>query len=379
MWVNQKGYTTQNYNLKKITVLVDLYYLKAAVAGIGSYIRELEASCKDHGSDHIKYIFTHDINKLVGKAIFLNSNNKIIRWIFQIRYLIYKQIQLPLKILFSKADFVICPDYIAPLITFNAKRITVLHDSLFWDYKKNYSFLWNKYFIYLINLGINSRTQIITTSNYSKKNLMKILGIDKSISYVYQSFNFHKISSSNYITPKNYLLHIGSFEKRKDLITLVKAFRLVDDSNLKLVLAGAQIVNGNSEVLNEIKTFIIQNKIEDKVILAGYVSKEEASILYENARIYVFPSLDEGFGIPILEALSFSIPVICSDIDVFKEVGGEYVEYFKVGNFISLSKKITSILKSKNFKQKNNIIHLNKFSRKNFIKGFEEIIFDSND
>jgi hypothetical protein len=88
--------------LKKITVLVDLYYLKAAVAGIGSYIRELEASCKDHGSDHIKYIFTHDINKLVGNSIFLNSNNKIIRWIFQIRYLIYKQIQLPLKILFLK-------------------------------------------------------------------------------------------------------------------------------------------------------------------------------------------------------------------------------------------------------------------------------------
>jgi glycosyltransferase involved in cell wall biosynthesis len=362
--------------LKKITVLVDLYYLKAAIAGIGSYIRELEASCKDHGSDHINYIFTHDINKLVGKAIFLNSNNKIIRWIFQIRYLIYKQIELPLKILFYNADYVICPDYIAPYFTFKAKRVTVLHDSLFWDYKKNYSFLWNKYFISLINLGINSRTQIITTSNYSKKNLIKILGSDKSISYVYQSFNFHKISSSNYITPKNYLLHIGSFEKRKDLITLVKAFRLVDDSNLKLVLAGAQTINGNSEVLNEIKTFIVQNKLEDKVILAGYVSKDEASILYKNARIYVFPSLDEGFGIPVLEALSFSIPVICSDIDVFKEVGGEYVEYFKVGDFISLSKKITSILKSKNLKQKNNIMHLNKFSRKNFIKGFEEIILD---
>ncbi len=365
--------------MKKITVLVDLYYLKAAVAGIGSYIRELEASCKDHGSDHINYIFTHDINKLVGKAIFLNSNNRIIRWIFQIRYLIYKQIQLPLKILFYNADYVICPDYIAPYFTFKAKRVTVLHDSLFWDYKKNYSFLWNKYFISLINLGINSRTQIITTSNYSKKNLIKILGSDKSISYLYQSFNYHKTSSSNYITPKNYLLHIGSFEKRKDLITLVKAFKIVDDSNLKLVLAGAQIINGNSEVLNEIKTFIVQNKLEDKVILAGYISKEEASILYKNARIYVFPSLDEGFGIPVLEALSFSIPVICSDIDVFKEVGGEYVEYFKVGDFISLSKKITSILKSKNLKQKNNIMHLNKFSRKNFIKGFEEIILDSND
>ena len=115
------------------------------------------------------------------------------------------------------------------------------------------------------------------------------------------------------------------------------------------------------------------------MILAGYVSREEAAILYKKARIYVFPSKDEGFGIPILEALSFSIPVICSDIDVFREIGDDYVEYFKVGDSISLSKKITSILKSKNLKQKNNKKHLKKFSRKNFIKGFEEIILDSND
>ena len=365
--------------MKKITVLVDLYYLKAAVAGIGSYIREFEASCNDHGSNDFKYVFTHDINKLVGNSIFLNSNNKIIRWIFQIRYLIYKQIQLPLKILFSNADYVICPDYIAPYFTFKAKRITVLHDSLFWDHKKNYSFLWHKYFISLINLGINNKTQIITTSNYSKKNLIKILGSNKSINSVYQSFNFHKTSSSNYKSPENYLLHIGSFEKRKDLITLVKAFKLVDDPNLKLVLAGAQIINGNSEVLDEIKTFIVQNKLESKVILAGYISNEEASVLYKNARIYVFPSLDEGFGIPILEALSFSVPVICSDIDVFKEVGGDCVEYFKAGDSVSLSKKIISVLASDKLRQNDNTKYINKFSRKNFIKGFERIILDNND
>ena len=365
--------------MKKITVLVDLYYLKAAVAGIGSYIREFEASCNDHGSNDFKYVFTHDINKLVGNSIFLNSNNKIIRWIFQIRYLIYKQIQLPLKILFSKADYIICPDYITPYFTFKAKRITVVHDALFWDYKKNYSFLWNKYFISLINLGINKGTQIITTSNYSKKNLIKILGSDNSISSVYQSFNFLKTSSTNYKTPENYVLHIGSFERRKDLITLVKAFKLVDDPNLKLVLAGAQIINGNSEVFDEIKTFIVQNKLKSKVILAGYVSKEEASVLYKNARIYVFPSLDEGFGIPILEALSFSLPVICSDIDVFKEVGGDCVEYFKVGDSVSLSKKIISVLDSDKLRQNDNTEHINKFSRKNFIKGIERIILDSNE
>jgi len=365
--------------LKKITVLVDIYYLKAAVAGIGSYIRELEASSYDHGSDDINYVFSHDINKLVGNAIFLNSNNRIIRWIFQIRYLIYKQVQLPLKILFSKADYVICPDYIAPYFTFKAKRITVLHDSLFWDQKNNYSVLWRKYFITLINLGMNSSTQIVTTSNYSKNNLIKIFRNNRNINFIYQSFNFHKTTSSNYKTPENYLLHIGSFEKRKDLITLVKAFKLVKDDSLKLVLAGAQIINGSSEVLEEIKIFIFQNKLENKVILAGYVSKEEASVLYKNALLYVFPSLDEGFGIPILEALSFSLPVICSDIDIFKEVGGGCVEYFKAGDSISLSKKIISVLDSDKLRQNDNTEHINKFSRKNFIKGFERIILDSND
>ena len=144
-------------------------------------------------------------------------------------------------------------------------------------------------------------------------------------------------------------------------------------------MAGAQIINGSSEVLDEIKTFIFQNKLENKVILAWYVSKEEASLLYKNARIYVFPSLDEGFGIPILEALSFSVPVICSDIDVFKEVGGDYVEYFKVGDSISLSKKIISVLGYDKHRQNDNTKHIDKFSRKNFIKCFERIILDSND
>ena len=102
-------------------------------------------------------------------------------------------------------------------------------------------------------------------------------------------------------------------------------------------------------------------------------------MLYKNARIYVFPSIDEGFGIPILEALSFSVPVICSDIDVFKEVGGDCVEYFKVGDSISLSKKIISVLDSDKLIQYDNTKHINKFSRKNFIKGFERIILDSNE
>ena len=83
---------------------------------------------------------------------------------------------------------------------------------------------------------MNKGTQIITTSNYSKKNLIKILGSDNSISSVYQSFNFLKTSSTNYKTPENYVLHIGSFERRKDLITLVKAFKFFLEKLLEVII-----------------------------------------------------------------------------------------------------------------------------------------------
>ena len=364
--------------MKKTKVYIDVFYYKTALSGIKTYIEELVKGFNKYGRKDIEYIFSHDIEKLKNKQFFINSKYRLVRWVFQLRYLVWKQIILPIKLLSNSADILICPDYVAPIFS-TTRKIVVIHDNLFWKYPFYYPVLWRNYFVILIKLGVSKNCEIVTTSKYSKKKLINIFPNSKNINFIYQSFNFHKTTSYNYKTPENYLLHIGSFEKRKDLITLVKAFKLVDDPNLKLVLAGAQIINGNSQVLVEIKTFIDQNKLENKVILTGFVSKEEVAVLYKNASIYVFPSLDEGFGIPVLEALSFSIPVICSDIDVFREIGGNYVEYFKVGDSISLYKKITSILKSVNSKQKNNLTHLNKFSRKNFIKGFEEIILENND
>ena len=95
--------------------------------------------------------------------------------------------------------------------------------------------------------------------------------------------------------------------------------------------------------------------------------------------IYAFPSFNEGFGIPIIEAFSYSLPIVCSDIPVFKEIGNEAVSFFEVKNFLSLSKKIQELIDSKIYRTElinkgNN--QLMKFSRKNFIRGFEDIIMN---
>lgn len=373
--------------MKKVRVFVDVYYFKAALSGIKTYIHEFNQASIKYGSKDIEYLFSHDLEKFKNNLIFINSKNRLVRWLFQFNYFIWKQIILPLKLLYFKADYLICPDYIAPKLTFKTKKIIVIHDSLFWDYPKNYSSLWRKYFLYLVELGINNKTKIVTTSNYSKTNLKDRLKTKTTINYVYQSSEksqiFNKKTISSLRLPKSYILHIGSFEKRKDLLTLVKAFcdlkKNQSNKNLKLILAGAVTVNGNKKVYNKIKSFIDNNNLDSDVIFPNFISNEDLSIYYKNALVYVFPSIDEGFGIPIIESFSYSTPVVCSNIPVFKEIGNDAVVYFEKGNFISLSEKIQELINSKELREKfvaKGEVQLKNFSRKKFIEGFENIIYN---
>ena len=108
--------------MNKIVVFIDVYYYKAALSGIRTYIKELNLAANKHGSSNVKYVFSHDLNKLSNNQLFLNSSNQFIRWIFQINYLIWKQLFLPIILLKLKPDYLICPDFIAPIFTFKTKN-----------------------------------------------------------------------------------------------------------------------------------------------------------------------------------------------------------------------------------------------------------------
>ena len=159
--------------MRKKRVYIDIFYYKTALSGLKTYIEELVNAANSYGNEEIEYIFSHDINKTINNELFINSKFRIIRWIFQMRYLIWKQIVLPIKLLINKIDIVICPDYVAPIFCFS-KKIVVIHDNLFWKHPKNYPKIWRNYFIKLIQWGINSKSIIITTSNYSKVGLQQL-------------------------------------------------------------------------------------------------------------------------------------------------------------------------------------------------------------
>ena len=237
--------------------------------------------------------------------------------------------------------------------------------------------LWRNYFTKLIKLGVSSNCELVTTSKYSKNGLKNIF--NNKISYIYQSSE--RVFYSNEINKsKDYILHIGTFEKRKDLLTLVKAFKLFKDktkSNLKLVLAGSKNFNGNKQIYREIKRYISKNNLMSFVIMPGYINKKQAIYYFNNAFAYVFPSIDEGFGIPLIEAMRAQLPIICSDIEVFKEIGGDSVIYFKKQDYNDLYNQLKLIFEDKTIVERfvsKGIKRADLFNQKNFLsKGFEKL------
>ena len=110
--------------------------------------------------------------------------------------------------------------------------------------------------------------------------------------------------------------------------------------------------------------------------MPGYINKKQAIYYFNNAFTYVFPSIDEGFGIPLIEAMRAQVPIICSDIEIFKEIANDSVIYFKKQDYNDLYQNLKLILKDKTTVV--NLISKGKkraylFNQKNFIKGFEKL------
>ena len=361
--------------MRKKRVYIDVFYYKTALSGLKTYIEELVGASKTYGSDEIEYIFSHDIKKITNNQFFINSKFRLIRWVFQFRYLFWKQLTLPVLLYKKKIDYVICPDYVAPILC-KSKKIVVIHDNLFWKYPQNYPKLWRKYFTWLIKAGIDKRTEIVTTSNYSRVGLsivfknVKIKSIYQSSNTNYSGFNNHK---------KKFITHIGTFEKRKDLLTLVKAFKkLIDNKFLdyKLVLAGAKNLNGYGRLYFDVKNYINKYNLNDYIDIPGYIKEKEIKKIYSESLIYVFPSLDEGFGIPLIESMKSEVPIICSDIEIFKEISKNSALYFEAGNHIDLYEKLNILINDIDLRKK--LIKFGKenvkrFNRNNFLKEFEKI------
>ncbi|MCD6360718.1 MAG: glycosyltransferase family 4 protein [Armatimonadetes bacterium] len=150
---------------------------------------------------------------------------------------------------------------------------------------------------------------------------------------------------------KPYLLYVGSAYPHKNLERLLKAFeRLAVEYFLdyQLVLVGKK-----DYFYKKLEEKVASNRfLVDRVVLIGYISDKELDILYQNAFLYIFPSLAEGFGLPPLEAMSHGLPVVSSNTTCLPEILGDAAEYFNPEDIDNMVEKVIEVLKSNKLRRK---------------------------
>lgn len=182
-------------------------------------------------------------------------------------------------------------------------------------------------------------TRVITISESSKQDVHKFFSVPlNQIDVVYPGVTPAPILPVETL-PENYILHVGTLQPRKNIPTLLEAFAQLPDQTLHLVLVG-----GKGWLFDEIFAKIEHLQLTNRVIFSGYVPDEALPAWYAGAKLLVFPSLYEGFGIPIVEAMTYGTPVVASNISSIPEAGGEAALYFDPHNPAQLAEQMQAVL-----------------------------------
>lgn len=156
---------------------------------------------------------------------------------------------------------------------------------------------------------------IITVSEFTAGQVHELLGVERSRIHVVH----HGISVRTAVEAprEEIILHVGAIQHRKNLSRLIAAFETVSPP-WRLVLAGSNGY-GAHEILRRIES----SPARERIVVPGYVTEQVLATLYARATIFAFPSLDEGFGMPVLEAMSMGLPVLTSNRSALPEVAGD--------------------------------------------------------
>lgn len=311
-------------------IVLDVFYLYVAQTGIKTYIVTLcDEIIKNNNSD-FKYIISPNYQKVKQNQFFRGKTAKWKNILFQLLYFFRKQVVLPILSYYHQAAIVFSPDILSPVFA-KGKKVSVIHDTCFWDTPEHYQRLWLTYYLYFLEKGLQKNGEIVTITEFSKMRLHQLPPFKSiPIKVVYQAAGISEslaLSDLKSNTQTRYFLHVGVLEKRKNLGLLIQAFdkltKMEGYEDLRLVLVGQRGPRETLDDYDHLIELVTTLGLPDKVDFTGYVSQEQLAAYFKHALGYVFPSTNEGFGLPVLEAFSFGLPVIISRQGALMEVAGD--------------------------------------------------------
>ena len=343
-------------SMEIIKVAVDVRDLQISASGARSYLESVIIEFKKQYPGFAFYFLDAKTNAYTGNHFLLKLKE-------QLSYFLWKQFVLPYQAKQLGCRVLFCSDFMVPYFSLGIKTIPVFHDAFFWEYPEHYNKYW---LVFFRNLGLAAAKKsayVVAPTQYASNQLAKYTGINPNKIQVIGEApkTIATLISQNETTAivkqilnLNYILHVGTLEKRKNLVALIQAFKIVRENgfpNLKLVLVGKASNKITLDDSSAIKDAIMQQQLTNDVILTDYLCDAEVQQLYQKAKLYVFPSINEGFGIPVLEAFKYQVPVVIANNTCLPEVAGQGAKRFNPFSVKEMANAMSTLLKDEALRQ----------------------------
>ena len=320
--------------------------------GLGNYARATVQTIAEHFPTHQLFLYTPDVVENNRTQFLFNIPNIFIKtapikllktyWRSKgvVRDLVRDQIDL-----FHGLSHEIP----AGLQKNGIKSIVTIHDLIYLRFPNYFKSIDRKIYDYKSRKACENADTIIAISEQTKRDIIQFFGVNESkIEVVYQgcdSIFYEQICQSRldevkskFDLPDKFLLCVGTIENRKNQLLILKALCHLP-KNIHLVLVGKP-----TEYCEILKNFINLHQLQNRVHFLHDVSFDNLPAIYQSAKIFIYPSKFEGFGIPILEALNCGLPVIAAKGSCLEEAGGPDSLYFEQENTSQLIESINKIL-----------------------------------
>lgn len=340
-------------------IVIDARFL-GTETGIGRYIKEIVENLEqiDENNQYVIFLRKENWDKYYPK-----KQNFIKRCVDVSWYSLREQFSLPRYIKKESPDICFFPHFNVPVFC-NVPYVVMIHDLILRHFpSKRASTLgpikfYFKYFFYnfILRRALRGAKKIITPTYFVRNDIIsefkidpdKIRVINEGLSCLPEDTSLSKehLKTKGILSP--YILYVGNAYPHKNLERFTEAFLELkkEKRDIQLVLVGRRDYFSKrlEQELGKKESFKI--RYPKDIIFYGFARDQELALLYKNAKLYAFPTLMEGFGLPPLEALSFGVPVVCSDIPVLHEVLGGAVIYFDPNNKEDIKNKLKDCLAS---------------------------------
>ncbi len=323
-------------------------------SGLGSYSRNLLEGLAKKYPENEYYLYTPGINydlfEPKKECFVVKGPEKLIHRLFRSYWRSY---YLSLKLIMDGIDIYHGLSHEIPK-NFPSRRIrsvVTIHDLIFLRLPYLYRTIDRIIYENKVRYSCNRSDRIVAVSEQTAADIIDFFKVDRNkIDVVYQGCNpmFYnevpqvgkEILRMKYLLPKSFILYVGTIEERKNLLTLIKAL-YYGKIDLPLVVIGKP-----TPYLNKVTGFIDRHSLIN-VIFCDIIQNQDLPGIYQLADLFVYPSIFEGFGIPVLEALYSKVPVITSKGGCFAEVGGPHTLYVDPNNIEEMAAAIKKVLTDK--------------------------------